>query len=243
MYPTLASFRSDLTWCRQCIEEMTAKAETLLVECNAKTKQDMAGECKNVEAPVEMQEHPIYAGGENNPHLSSPQGPPVGASGHNLDAIMVTKAKSAIKKAGYLRGMLERVEKEGLSAHSRRNHRSWGMANDTLTSIKAQVSEMPKITPPPPYVMKFFSAVGVDMEYARLQARLRHLASHGRLEDYRQEIDRIANALEGIRVAIMELSEDMPVERLRLRIGMIVSQRLEPLKQDITRLGKDTLKG
>jgi len=160
-------------------------------------------------------------------------------SDHSPDASALAKAKAALKTAQTLADTLARAEAEGLAAHAQKNQRGWGKANEALAGIQAKLSSMPSIELPV-FIVKMFALMQIQSEMSRLQETQGRMAQEGRLSDWQAEIERIGTALTNLMESATAVDDDLP--QARSQLGILVLQRLEPLKRDIGRIGIDTHK-
>ncbi len=216
MVPAKKHFIDLLDSCRKAIALMSAEAETVL------TQAKVSGPSATWRKGTARQRQPTD-------HAGRP------------DAAVLAKAKDTLRKCEQCAKILERVEKNGLRAHERRDRKAWAEANDTLAGIQSRLRNQSGAAHDSA-LMKFIVAMDVDSEMSRLVAQHRRLEQEGRMDDWNAEIQRLASCISQIRRAVMEIGEDQPADRVRAQLAVLLTQQLKPVRQAIDRLGVDTHK-
>jgi molecular chaperone DnaK (HSP70) len=155
-----------------------------------------------------------------------------------LDRSLLKTAESSLNKAVYFQRMLERFERDGLAAHEQRDRKTWAIVYDNLTELESEVQERPDIEGVPTYWLKLLAGRDVMIEMARLEDRERAIERIHNLRDWEEEIDRIKRSLTEILKEVSGMNDNLASEQALAQIRLIFTQKVQPLKQAIERLGE-----
>jgi hypothetical protein len=211
MEPPCAAFRARMARCRKKIESL-------------------------------VQEARLSSTGEGISHGQEPEGSTPGyRSLPSGSTPRLLTREAMVNRAQEILDHVARIEHEGLVAHSLRNHRAWGAANEALAGVESRFDRASNLEVTGS-LAKAFGHMRVQTELSRLAQAEERLAQQGRGEDWQAEIHRLHRLLAALAEAVDDVDEDLPARQIRSQLGVLLLQRLEPISQDITRIGLDIRK-
>lgn len=159
-----------------------------------------------------------------------------------IDRGITASAQRILQKTAKLAPILDRLEAQGLAAHTRRDRRTWGRVSDAVTDLEHQIADRergPAPGAPPTPISKAMASMSLARLQDRLDGQRRQFEDDGRLEDWRNEFNQIQNALDETAREIAAVDDDLPADQGLAGIRRIFQRRLQPLEDAIGRLGVD----
>lgn len=154
-----------------------------------------------------------------------------------IEQRVVAAANRDLRRAEHFGPLIDRLEREGLAAHEKRDHRGWARFYDALTSVVIQVQERPDIGDLPTMLVKMFSSFEVMSLMGELDEREGLLCKEGRSGDWQGEVDRIRSVLNDAMRKIDEIDDSLPSEQGRAQVRLIFGKSVDPVKKDLKKLG------
>lgn len=155
-----------------------------------------------------------------------------------LDRSLLKTAESSLDKAVYFQRMLQQLERDGLAAHEQRDKKTWAIVHDNLAALESEVQERPDLEGIPTYWLKLLASRDVTIEMARLEDREGAIERSHNLRDWEGEIDRIKRSLTEVLKEVSGINDNLASEQALAQIRLIFTQKVQPLKQAIERLGE-----
>jgi predicted RNase H-like nuclease (RuvC/YqgF family) len=160
-----------------------------------------------------------------------------------LDAKLVTGARDSLAKAERMGVLLDRLERDGLAAHAKRDKYVWARLYDTLTDVEAELRERPNVGELPRVLAKLLAGQQVIQCVQELDRRAGELADGGKLRDWREEIETIRRSLMAALAAVKRIDDDLPSDQGMAQIRQLFARTVMPLQQSIRQLGTDVRAG
>jgi hypothetical protein len=167
------------------------------------------------------------------------------ADATGIDRSIIATLIKVGQKAAKLAPILDRLERQGLEAHDRRDRRTWGRTFDAVTDLAHQLEERAdrgETGAPPTIISEAMALLPLRRLQNEFDRQLRKIEEKGRLEDWQNEFDRIENGLHEIFAEIAAIDDGLPPEQGLAAIRRIFQRRMQPLEEDIKHLGVDVSK-
>jgi hypothetical protein len=155
------------------------------------------------------------------------------------DATVIKAAQKDFARVRQLVLVMERLEQEGIAAHTRRDRKAWARITDALDDVQAGLRQRPSTEAPPTPILKRMAANDVLRQLSSLQLRARTLVTEQRVDDWEKEIARIQNGLQQVFSHLMAIEDGLAADQGRAQVQRIYARELLPLEESIQRLGID----
>ena len=168
-----------------------------------------------------------------------------GTDAVGIDRSLIGQVLRIGQRAAKLAPILDRLERQALEAHERRDRRTWGRTADAVTDLTHQLddrAEHGETGLQPTVVSKAMAMMTLRRLQDQLDRQLRKFEEEGRLDDWRNEFDRIQTGLNETFAEIAATDDGLPPEQGLAAIRRIYQRRMQPLEEAIKRLGVDVSK-
>jgi hypothetical protein len=155
------------------------------------------------------------------------------------DGKMAANAREVLAKSEHMGRMLDKLESEGLAAHTRKDKYAWARYYDALTDLEVGLRDQPNTIELPTFIHKLLAGHNVNQYMQRLDSKTEDLEQAGNLSDWWGEIERIRRALLSALESIQAIDDSLPTDQGLAQIRQVFARTVAPLDQAIKNLGLD----